>query len=143
MPRFFVGIIFRKIATIGSGGSAGEPRPPQRVESMELKTRSELQFEFGTPRQTEISVSQTRGLPMKLQSKLVAGLISALAISLSPAAQASSWGGAASSASQAANSAAQSAVRNSREDAARRAMAQHRWNQELRRTHRHDHDYSR
>jgi hypothetical protein len=80
---------------------------------------------------------------MKLQSKLIAGLIGAVAISLSSAAPASSWGGAASSASQAANSAAQSAVRNAREDAARRAMAQHRWNQELRRTHRHDRDYSR
>jgi hypothetical protein len=80
---------------------------------------------------------------MKLQSKLIAGFIGALAISMSPAAQASSWSGAASSASQAANSAAQSAVRNARDDAARRAMAQHRWNQEFRRAHRHDYDYSR
>jgi hypothetical protein len=80
---------------------------------------------------------------MKLQSKLIPGLVGALAMVIGSAAQASSWGGAASSASQAANSAAQSAVRNAREDAARRAMAQHRWNQELRRARRHDRDDSR
>lgn len=81
---------------------------------------------------------------MTLQPKLIAGFIGAVAILIGPGAQASSWGGAASAAaSQAANSAAQSAVRNAREDAARRAMAQHHWNQELRRTRRHSHDYSR
>lgn len=79
---------------------------------------------------------------MTLQPKLIAGFIGAVAILIGPGAQASSWGGG-SAASQAANSAAQSAVRNAREDTARRAMAQHHWNQELRRTRKHSHDYSR
>ena len=80
--------------------------------------------------------------PMKLQPKLIAVVIGAIAVLIGPETQASSWSGAAaSSASQAANSAAQSAVRAARDDAARRAMAHHKWNQELRRAHRHD--YSR
>jgi hypothetical protein len=79
---------------------------------------------------------------MKHQAQVLAGFFVGVAILSGPAAQASSFSGAAASAaSQAGNSAAQSAVRAARDDAARRAMAQHHWNQELRRSHRHD--YSR
>jgi hypothetical protein len=92
---------------------------------------------------TEGIAARANEVLMTRRPKLIAGFIAALAILIGPGAQASSWSGAASSASQAANSAAQSAVRNARDDAARRALAQQHWNNELRRTRRHSYDYNR
>jgi hypothetical protein len=80
---------------------------------------------------------------MEIQSRVIGGCVGALILLAGPVAQASSWSGAAASASNAGNAAAQSAVRSTRDEIARRAMAQQQWNYELRRPPRHNHNHSR